>query len=144
MIQPPEVRAAKATIRAHNKATRKSRPKPVRPTAKGQRAPRLHDRPFLAFVRLQPCSVAHLGGCAGKIESAHIRYSNAASGFVNPGMGAKSSDRRCVALCRRHHREGPKSQHAAGERRWWADAGRDPDAIAAELGAAFEKRRAPA
>ena len=55
-------------------------------------------------------------------------------------MQRKPSDRFAVPLCAAHHREGPKAQHAAGERAWWAARGIDPYALAETLYARFEGR----
>lgn len=134
-LAPPAVRRAKAVLATHRKQQRKERPKPVMPTAAGQRAPRIVDKAFLAFVRTQPCAVGPVG-CSGPVEAAHIRYG--APGAPNPGLQRKSNDRRCVPLCTGHHRLGPGAQHSMNERAFWASHGKDPDVIAAGLGRRFD------
>jgi hypothetical protein len=60
-------------------------------TGKADRG-RMRDPGFLAYLRRQPCEARHLGGCEGPIHAAHIRYSDAAKGSVNPGMQRKNHD----------------------------------------------------
>jgi len=102
--------------------------------ATGQRQPRELDKGFLAFIRRQPCGAAHLGGCSGPIEAAHIRYSSAAHGVTNPGMQRRNHDRHCNPLCRFHHQS---DQHQRRERDFWADVGVDAYDNAARYYAAY-------
>lgn len=95
----------------------KARPKPARPDRGRER-----DPGFLAYLRRQPCEAAHLGGCEGPIEAAHVRYSDAAKGVMNPGMGRKNHDRHANPLCRFHHQH---DQHKRRERDFWASLGKD-------------------
>lgn len=53
-------------------------------------------------------------------------------------MGQKPHDRRTLPLCCGHHREGPKAQHAAGERAWWEARSIYPPALCADLSAAYD------
>lgn len=116
-----------------------SRPKVHRPLAKEQRQPRKKDPAYLQFIRTLPCAVAHLGGCSGKVEAAHVRFSDAAHGKLNPGLQAKPDDRPWTApLCHGHHNGGPKAQHAAKERAWWEAAGVDVLPLCLALSAAYE------
>lgn len=104
----------------------------------GQRQPREHDPGYLAFVRRQLCAVAHLGGCEGPIEAAHIRYSDAKAGSRNPGMQAKNHDRFANPLCRHHHNH---DQHKRKEPAFWSAAGINAYANAAELFAAYSSAK---
>ncbi|WP_297803717.1 hypothetical protein [uncultured Brevundimonas sp.] len=75
---------------------------------------RERDNGYLAFLRRQPCAAAHLGGCEGAIEAAHIRY-NDGPGRQNPGGARKNHDRHANPLCSAHHR----MQHSMSERVFW-------------------------
>lgn len=74
------------------------------------------------------CKVAGCVLCGAPAIPAHIRYSDAAAGKVNPGMGQKDDDY-ILPLCSRHHTDGPDAQHASGERQWWQEQGIDPIAL---------------
>lgn len=116
-----------------------SRPKVHRPVAKDQRQPRKKDPAYLQFIRTLPCAVSHLGGCSGRVEAAHVRFSDAKAGKTNPGMQAKPDDRPwSLPCCAGHHRDGPQAQHAAGERAWWEGVGIDPIAVCQALSAAYD------
>jgi hypothetical protein len=111
--------AADAIKRAERKAKKAQRPKSEKAT-RG----RVVDTGYLQWLRRQPCRVAGMT-CSGAIEAAHVRYSDASRGKVNPGLQCKPSDRFAVSLCAGHHR-GPGGQHAAGnERAWWSSYGKD-------------------
>lgn len=120
-------KARKEAAREHVKAWAKStvaKPKDVRE----------RNKPFLSFLRRQPCAAAHLGGCSGPIEAAHVRYSSAKHGVRNPGMQARNHDRHCNPLCHHHHQS---DQHKRRERDFWAEVGVDAYDNAASLYAAF-------
>lgn len=108
----------------------------------GQRQPRVLDNGYLAFLRRQPCEARHLGGCSGRIDPAHLRFSDFRVGRVNPGKGRKSDDRWAVSLCRTHH----DAQHGFGdERRWWSDVvRRDPNELANTRYAEYRASSPPA
>lgn len=123
-------------LKPQNEAQRKARREATRVRRKAmkaapmanQRQPREHDKLYLAFVRRQPCMI-----CATSrgVEAAHVRAGYPEAGWRSTGMQEKPSDRRTLPLCREHHREGPKAQHAANERRWWEAHGvYPPDACA--------------
>lgn len=103
-------------------------------TLPGAKDKRQKDAKFLGFVRRQPCAAAHLGGCEGWVEAAHIRYSCAAAGVRNPGLQAKNHDRHANPLCAHHHH---CDQHKRREQDFWSDVGVDAYANAARLYAAF-------
>lgn len=64
------------------------------------------SRPYLAWIRTQPCLVC---GSTRWIEAAH----------TGPhGLGQKSPDSSAVPLCIRHHRTGNDSYHRLGPRRF--------------------------
>ncbi len=128
-------------LRAEKRAAKSQTFKPghvrsrsFKPEGEGQRQPRERDPGFLAFLRRQPCAAAHVGGCSGPIQAAHIRYSDVKAGSVNPGMGRKNHDRFATALCEAHHIHG---QHRTNERAWWASIDRDAYETAAGLYAAY-------
>lgn len=122
--------------RAERKQAKRSRPK----SEKANRG-RVLDGGYLAFLRRQPCEARHLGGCAGPMDPAHIRFSDFKVGRINPGKGRKSDDRWALSLCRKHHDE----QHAHGnERAWWENVvRRDPSALAIERHAAYRSAALP-
>ena len=103
-----------------------------------QREPRVQRPAFLAFVRRRPCCAC---GAPAPSQAAHVRMSDAATGNVNPGVGAKPDDRRCVPLCASCHLDAPDAQHRVGERRFWARVALNPYEIAARLYAQFETDR---
>lgn len=128
--------AAAALIKANaNQLAKNARLAKVKPTAKGQREPQQKDKGFRAFIRRCPCAVAHMGGCSGPIEAAHLRFSNIAAGRTNPGMQRKSHDKFCNPLCHGHHQH---DQHLTAERLFWERAGIDPDDLSAALYAAYQ------
>lgn len=100
-----------------------------------QRQPRVKDDAFLRFVRTLPCTTC---GKAGPNHAAHIRMSSAEHGVINPGVGAKPSDRYAVPLCPKCHLY---TQHAQGERQFWEGHGLDPFAVAKKLFEKFERDR---
>lgn len=130
-IAPPEVRQAKAVLKAHRQAAKPARGKPKAP--KHKNAPtRKKDPVFSAWIRRQPCAVGPVG-CSGRIDPAHVRSHR--PGGRPTGMGRKPDDLGNLnPLCRRHHDE----QHNAGnEVRWWAGYGKDPHAEAEQHGALY-------
>jgi hypothetical protein len=126
LIKAEESRERKAKLRAERKG---------RGTASRGRET---DSGFLAYVRRQPCEARHLGNCDGPIEAAHVRYSDAAAGSVNPGMQRKNHDRHCNPLCRFHHQS---DQHKRAEKVFWARLGVDAYARAAQHYAAYKGDR---
>ena len=90
----------------------------------GPKNPRLHDRPYLDWLKTKPCVACH---AAPPCDPAHIRIGLFA-------MGMKPDDRLATPLCRPCH----DAQHAFGdESKWWKLAGLDPFEIAARLYAEF-------
>lgn len=105
----------------------------------GQRQPRVECSAFLAFVRRRQCCAC---GTPAPSQAAHVRYSDAAHGAINPGVGAKPHDRRAVPLCPACHLDGPGAQHRGSERKFWERVNIDPYKLASDLYAQFERRRA--
>lgn len=70
----------------------------LRPRGKTAHARRERDWVYMAFVRSRPCIARLLvptgNECEGPIEADHIG-----------GRYGQDSDRRCVPLCRKHHRQ---------------------------------------
>ena len=96
---------------------------------------RERDNGFLAYLRRQPCEARSLGGCAGPIQAAHIRYR--VFGISNSaGMQVKNHDRHANPLCAEHHRI---QGDIAAERPFWAAAGKDPYETAAAHYAAYSE-----
>lgn len=65
-----------------------------------QNAPRIAEKSapgFLQFVRGRACIFAHMGGCSGKMESAHLDFAG------GKGIGTKVADRYAVPMCAGHH-----------------------------------------
>jgi hypothetical protein len=133
MIREPHERAilqeAKA-IRARENRERKAA-RPVLERVAGQRQPRVRDNGYLAALRRLPCCIGW--GCSGRVEAAHIRYSNPAVGRINPGMQQKSDDRWALPCCQGHH----AAQHKVNERAFWSAWGIDPDDLSSRLYAAY-------
>ncbi|MFC0633250.1 hypothetical protein [Brevundimonas balnearis] len=133
-----DIHSDMARLKAEKKALapKKAAPKiqrGFRPSGKGQRQPRIKDKGFLAYVRRQPCEARALGGCAGPIQAAHIRYRDAR--YPNSAGGqAKNHDRHCNPLCAEHHRI---QGDVLGERPFWALVGVDPYEAAARHYAAY-------
>lgn len=61
---------------------------------------------FKQWLRGRECYLADKGGCAGKIEAAHVDHAG------GKGISTKVADRHCLPLCQAHHRE----QHNKGWR----------------------------
>lgn len=145
MFLPDEKRRAVKLLRrqiAAIEAPERKAQKAADRTAKRERGKadrgRVREPGYLAFLRRQACTVAHLGGCEGHMDAAHLRFSDFKVGRTNPGKGLKSHDRWAVSLCRKHHTE----QHMAGdERRWWAGTGLDPNEEADRLHAAYREQK---
>ena len=110
LIKAEESRERKAKLRAERKA---------RGTVDRGRE---RDTGFLAYLRRQPCEAAAMGDCTGAIEAAHVRYSDAAAGSLNPGMGRKNHDRHANPLCHGHHIH---DQHKRAERLFWERLGKN-------------------
>ncbi|WP_332657325.1 hypothetical protein [Brevundimonas sp.] len=137
-----QIDADMARLKAERKAGSASRAfKPtekrprVKPEAKGQRQVRETDPGFLAYLRRQPCEARGFGPCSGRIEAAHVRYSDAAAGAINPGMQRKNHDRHANPLCNGHHQH---DQHRRSERAFWERLGKDAYATAAAHYAAYQ------
>lgn len=133
-------RAEKIPFKAKQRAARSRQREALKHAAKGQRQPRRHDEAYLAHVRLQPCILTEIAGdCQGRTDPAHLRYSDAKVGRMNPGVANKSDDKWVLPLCRHHH----DAQHACGnEPRWWSQWGIDPNEECERRYAAFQARRA--
>jgi hypothetical protein len=115
---------------------RLSGPKVVRlPSPKADRG-RVRDPGFLAYLRRLSCVACWAEGIpsGAPIEAAHIRFSDAKLGRVNPGMQCKPSDRWATPLCRYHHQH---DQHKRQERAFWADLGVEPGGLSMALYAAY-------
>jgi hypothetical protein len=129
--------AIKRPLQAEAKKARKAEGKKReqrRGKVEGQRQVRETDAGFLAYLRRQPCEAAHLGGCAGPIQAAHIRYADAARGAREPGMQRKNHDRHANPLCEHHHLH---DQHKRSERAFWEGLGKDAYERAAAHYAAY-------
>ena len=124
---------AAAVIRKRRERERRQKAKAERPVSPKAGRGRERDPAYLAWIRTLPCAVAG-PDCSGPVEAAHVRYSDAAVGRVNAGLQVKPSDRPwSLPLCRGHHREGPKAQHAGAERAWWLSHGIDASALCLKL-----------
>lgn len=142
MIRSPEYREAKATVRRLEAGERKARKAEALKRAKVEIASimangkdrRKREPKFLAYIRRQPCEAAHRGGCFGRIEAAHIRYSDG-PGRINPGMGNLNHDHHANPLCHGHHQH---DQHRRNERAFWDRLGKDAYATAAAHYAAYK------
>jgi len=117
---------------------RRKREQAIDRSRKEQRQPRERDNAYLAWLRRQSCVVGAIAGwpCSGRIDPAHIRYSDARAGKLNPGAGRKPDDKWCLPVCRTHH----DAQHAYGdERKWWcSEVGVDAIDLARAVHGAFQ------
>jgi hypothetical protein len=128
------LKAAREIKARERQERKKARPKPVIPTAEGQRRPRKRDNGYLAWLRRQPCAVrgAHGLGCSGPVQAAHIRTPR--PGEPPTGLQRKPNDDRATPLCAGHHAQ----QHGMSEMRFWSRFGIDPHALADRLYATFK------
>ena len=99
-------------------------------TAFSKRGPKIRGRErneaHLAYIRKLPSVVS---GKRFNIEACHIRYSDAGTHKLNPGVGRKPHDRYTVPLCADEHR----TQHGMNERAFWEMHKINPVSIAAQL-----------
>jgi hypothetical protein len=97
---------------------------------------REQDRGYLAFLRRLACVACWAEGLpsGSPIEAAHIRFSDARHGRINPGMQSKPSDRWATPLCRHHHQH---DQHKRNERAFWEGLGVEPGDLSIALYAAY-------
>lgn len=130
-ILKPETQAQRKARRAAAKA----RAKAVDRTRPEQRQPRVKDNTYLAWIRRLPCVAC---GSFERVQAAHIRAGYPTAGWRSTGMQEKPDDIRTAPLCVQCHLDGPKAQHKANERGWWADLGIDPPDLCRALRAAFE------
>jgi hypothetical protein len=100
---------------------------------------RFRDSTYLAWVRRLPC-VAGLvkGGCSGPVEAAHLRFSDASAGRINPGLSRKSGDNWVTPLCNGHHQH---DQHLKNERAFWSALDIDVNALCRTLFAAYRSNQ---
>lgn len=135
-IEKPVKEAARQERKASAKARTNGRERRVdHASAKPDRG-RERDPGFLAYLRRQPCEARHMGDCAGPIHAAHVRYSDASKGSVNPGMGRKNHDRHANPLCEHHHLH---DQHKRNERAFWQSLGKDAYDTAARHYATYRR-----
>lgn len=140
---------AKAIKARENKARRAARPKTpakvahkrVEPAKDGkQRQPRVRDKVYLGWVSLLPCvaCLRETGAVVRPVHVAHVRFSDAAAGWRNPGLQSKPSDDRTAPLCPDHH---IRDQHAGEERAFWERLGIHAPDLCADLRDAYEANR---
>ena len=130
-------RQQKAAVRAmeqtKRQAAKDARPSRVRPIAKKQRRPRVHDPAYLAWLRRAPCLAGLIeGGCRGPIQACHLRMS--IPHRPNPGLANKADDCWAWPGCAHHHLE---DQHRGSEAAFFRRLGVDPFELCAALYAAF-------
>jgi len=129
-------RPAKEAARKERQVARKDRTKRIGKTAAGQRQERERDSGYLAWLRRLPCVACMVvGGHCGPTEAAHLRYSDAKRGRINPGMGRKPSDRFATPLGHGHHQH---DQHKRQEAAFWAGLGIEPGDLTEALYAAYQ------
>lgn len=71
--------------------------------------------------------------CGREAQCAHLRFSDAAYGKVNPGVGSKPHDKFSLPLCQWHHLDAPDAQHKQNEQDFWASYGIEPLEVAERL-----------
>jgi hypothetical protein len=89
---------------------------------------------FLAWLRTLPCVVS---GMRYGIEAAHIRFSDAAWGKINPGIQRKPDDKWALPLTAEMHRLDQDAQHNGNERKFWERHRIDPLKISDKLWTIF-------
>lgn|SRR5882724_265061 len=103
----------------------------------GQKAPRVRDPKYLAWLRLQPCCL-----CGNdRSEACHIRSGSIAYGKRETGMSEKPDDKWAVPMDRSCHGK----QHAMNELEFWRSYGIDPFGLASRYyaRAAFSGHSSP-
>jgi hypothetical protein len=90
-----------------------------------QKNPRLHDKSYLAWLRLRPCVTCGNSPC----DAAHIRSGSLEYNKPPTGMAEKPSDCWAVSLCRSCHNK----QHGQNELAWWSSHGINPFELAISL-----------
>lgn len=124
------------------KAARQKRPKPVPAAHKEGFEARQIDKPYLAWLRRQPCVICAAQGVTQTCptEAAHVRSGYPGEpGWKPTGGMSRPHDWRAVPLCSWHHRDGPDAQHQHNERSWWAGHDIHPPQLCRELRAQYEK-----
>lgn len=105
-----------------------------------QREPRIHDKPFMAWVAKLPCvSCACRGLMKYGVHVAHIRagYPDA-PGWREFGKSEKPHDTHTAPLCPSCHLDGPQAQHRGNERAWWSALNIYPPLFCEALWRAYE------
>lgn len=70
----------------------------TRPRKRNAGRPPAKNAPgFLQWIRGRECLFAHIGGCEGKLQAAHLDFAG------DKGMSSKVSDRYSVPMCAGHH-----------------------------------------
>ena len=86
----------------------------TRPRNRNAGRPPEKDAPgFLQYLRGRPCVFHDEGGCADKIEAAHLDFAG------DKGISTKVSDRYALPFCRGHHAR----QHSIGWDSFMAEMG---------------------
>lgn len=125
--------AKAALIKAEQSRARKAKLKAERKARGTVDRGRERDNGFRQYIRRQPCEAAHMGGCAGPIQHAHVSYQQ--HGIPNSfGRGIKNHDRHGNPLCAEHHRI---QGDVMGEKPFWAWVGKDPYETSAAHFAAY-------
>ena len=139
-----EEREQRAAVRTMEDGKRREaasqRSRPPRPTAKGQRQPRVRDHGYLAWLRRAPCLAGLIeGGCQGPVQACHLRMSIPAA----PTPGSPTS--------RTTHTPGrdasiitSRTSTAASETAFFQRLGVDPFDLCRSLYAAFNEGEEPA
>lgn len=129
-------RAYRQMIKAAKRRTKGSRDRASRSPPRGREISAEHKR----VIGQLPCvaTLARYGVEATGVHVAHLRFSCAGFGAVNPGLQRKPDDRWCLPLSPAEHR----LQHSMGEARYWAELGLDPHHLARALWALSPNREA--
>lgn len=126
------VEAARAIQARTRKAAKAMRPKPVQPTAEGQRSVRLLDKAHKGFIARLFCLATKIrtGLEVHGVQVCHVRFALAVAGWENPGLQRKPSDARTLPLSPDEHR----LQHSMSEIAFYAELGLAPAEVAALCG----------
>lgn len=114
-------------------------------SASNKRDPRQKDAEFISWLHEDlPCIGCLIEGPGpvgyANIEAAHQKMSIAVKGWGKAGLGPRTHDSRCVALCAWHHRVARNSCDTGGQAKFWSRLGLGDDVadFCSDLFAAFK------
>jgi hypothetical protein len=124
-----ENQARNRTLRAERKERTKA---VIASTAPGKRDPRQRDAEFLSWLHVDiPCIGCLIEGPGpvefATIEACHLKISIAGKGWAKAGLGNRTHDQKCVAMCAWHHRLAANSCDTGGQLKFFTRVGLGTD-----------------